>query len=527
MGKGAREPGSQREKRPKRRMAYLKMKIVVFLALLFTAGTVSHAEISSPKQTLLIERTHHSYSLGLFCEILEDRERRWTLKDVTSPELSRRFVRSVKDIPNFGYSKSLYWVRFSLENRLAEGKDFLLEVGYPHLDRFDLYFFAPGGKIQQKTGGRLIPFRSRELKHRNFLYRLTLEPGKPCTFYMLIDTESSVQVPLTLWDQLLFTEETGHENFGFGLYFGIMLVMAFYNLFLFLFVRDRNYLLYVLYILSYILVQISFNGLSFEYLWPGLVWWNYRSIPFFIGLGSFFILMFSRSFLNTRENAPGIHKFLTGLIVLSAAVSGMALLGGYRESMMLGLFLMILEAVGVFVAGIACLVINYRPSRYFVIAWSAFLCGIITISLKTYGILPSVFITNYAIQIGSAMEVILLSLALADRINIMRQEKEEIQKIAIENLRKSDRLKDEFLANTSHELRTPLTGIIGLAESLLDGASGPLNGGVRDNLTLIVASGRRLSSLVNDVLDFSKLKNSDLELRKKAVDLRQIGRAHV
>ena len=85
-----------------------------------------------------------------------------------------------------------------------------------------------------------------------------------------------------------------------------------------------------------------------------------------------------------------------------------------------------------------------------------------------------------------------------------------------------DRLKDEFLANTSHELRTPLNGIIGLAESLADGATGPLLEQTRLNLSMIVSSGKRLTSLVNDILDFSKLKHAELELQIKPVDIRQI-----
>ncbi len=89
-------------------------------------------------------------------------------------------------------------------------------------------------------------------------------------------------------------------------------------------------------------------------------------------------------------------------------------------------------------------------------------------------------------------------------------------------LQSLDKLKDEFLANTSHELRTPLNGIIGVAESLMDGAAGTLGVKAIQNLKLIVSSGRRLYSLINDILDFSKLKNNDLVLQKSAVDIREM-----
>ena len=98
----------------------------------------------------------------------------------------------------------------------------------------------------------------------------------------------------------------------------------------------------------------------------------------------------------------------------------------------------------------------------------------------------------------------------------------ERERAANLRLQETDRLKDEFLANTSHELRTPLHGITGLAESLIDGGAGPVPEAVQANLSLIVTSGRRLGHLVNDILDFSKLRHRNLELDLRRVDLRPL-----
>jgi len=107
--------------------------------------------------------------------------------------------------------------------------------------------------------------------------------------------------------------------------------------------------------------------------------------------------------------------------------------------------------------------------------------------------------------------------AEAERIRFTQQL--ELKNAALQRM---DKLKDEFLANTSHELRTPLNGIIGIAESLIDGAAGPLSNQQIANLSMVVSSGRRLASLVNDLLDFSKLKNQDIKLQSKPVDFQQI-----
>lgn len=105
------------------------------------------------------------------------------------------------------------------------------------------------------------------------------------------------------------------------------------------------------------------------------------------------------------------------------------------------------------------------------------------------------------------------------RLLEVERQKTEHEKQRVEELEKIDKLKDEFLANTSHELRTPLNGIIGLSESLKDGAAGKLSPKVIENLSMISNSGKRLTHLVNDILDFSKLKNKDLDLSIQPVDI--------
>jgi len=113
---------------------------------------------------------------------------------------------------------------------------------------------------------------------------------------------------------------------------------------------------------------------------------------------------------------------------------------------------------------------------------------------------------------------------LASSFNTMaRQLKESFETLGAKNteLRRLDQLKNEFLANTSHELRTPLNGIIGIAESLIDGATGTLSQETCANLNMIILSGRRLANLVNNILDFAKLRHKSIELQRQAVSMRE------
>lgn len=162
--------------------------------------------------------------------------------------------------------------------------------------------------------------------------------------------------------------------------------------------------------------------------------------------------------------------------------------------------------------------------------------GALVTGFTAYGYLPTAFWTTYALQVGTGIEVVLLSMALGDRLRMdqlkileaqaARLQQEQLAKQAqermVERLKKLDRLKDEFIANISHELRTPLNGIIGISESMLDGATGEMSREQKYNLSLVIASGRRLFHLVNDLIDFSQLKHKEIQLHLKPVWVREV-----
>ncbi|MDG1751474.1 MAG: triple tyrosine motif-containing protein, partial [Thalassotalea sp.] len=132
-------------------------------------------------------------------------------------------------------------------------------------------------------------------------------------------------------------------------------------------------------------------------------------------------------------------------------------------------------------------------------------------------VLPPLWQTWWAYSFYVIAFVVLIGLIL------YRQNYHRLKEHAINvRLTRADKLKDEFLANTSHELRTPLNGIIGLAESLIDGVAGQLPENANKNLAMVVASGKRLSHLVNDILDFSKMKNQTLKLNTSGVELHSL-----
>lgn len=466
--------------------------------------------------------------LGRAMDVFEDVRGTADIAEISSPALAASFRHHERDVLNAGYSRSVFWLRLDLDYQPKASNDpanWLLELAYPPLDKLDLYLpdGRGGFKLAQRTGDTL-PFDSRPIRQNNYLFDLKLEPGKPLRVYLRLESQGSIQAPLTLWSSKAYLEEQPGRIYVLGIIYGVLLVMLIYNLFIFLSVRDTSYLYYILYIASFGFYQISVNGAGIEYFWPNNPWWANAATPFLIGSAGLFGCQFARSFLHTREHSLWIDRILRVLMGVGALVMVLALTVSYAIALRLATYLALAFTVVIFTAGIVAWLRGMRVARYFIFAWSAFLLGGVINTLMVLGFLPNIFLTMYASQIGSALEVGLLSLALADRINAMKEERTRIlqetsRKLEQLNLElaSSNRLKDEFLATVTHELRTPMSGVIGSLELM---QTVPMDIELAQYHKTATGSARDMMRMVNDILALIELQAGKLYPRREPFSLR-------
>ncbi|MFB9069128.1 sensor domain-containing diguanylate cyclase [Pseudofulvimonas gallinarii] len=336
--------------------------------------------------------------------------------------------------PTFGFRRGAFWFHVRIVNGDPMEPRWLLVQEYPLSDHIDIYVRPTGGYWVHQASGDQLPFRNRAIRYRHPNFRIDLPHGEPVDLLVRVQSESSMQVPLRLFTQAAFTEQARDAQLGIGLYYGVLLALFFYNLILWASLRDASYFWYMFHIAGFGMVLFCLNGLAFEYLWPNSTWLQDRCVPVSICIAQVGMQQFTRDFLGLRNLWRSGDRLCQGMIVFFVLWGIASLFIPYRIATPVA-SAGVLPSVALIVA--VSLVANrrgYEPARMFLFAWFMFLAGTTAFTLVAFGILPKLFFTEYGVQIGSALEMILLSFALAYRYAALRNENERIVKDANEQL---------------------------------------------------------------------------------------------
>ena len=368
--------------------------------------------------------------------ILNDSLNKYTAQEAFN---ATGYYKSTAQAPNFDISASTYWIKFSIRNDTKYTR-LLLELEYALIDTCNLYKIDGNNVVLLQAMGAAKRFDNRKYKYPDFVFDINLDKDSVGAYLLKIKSSEQLLTPLILDNMQFIGEVQSTKDVIYGILMGILLVMMLYNFFVYLSTKDRSYLYYVLYILFIGLAQVTITGYAYKYLFPGSpVWFNFLYITF-PALAGIFALSFMRSFLNTPKSAPRLDKVALLVMLLYAAAPFIRLAGNDNIS---SRFIDIsgLGAVftGLSTAGYLSFK-NYRPAKFFLAAWIIFIVGMILFVMRNLNVLPYNDYTNYTFFIGTALEVTLLSFALADKINIFKKEKEESQAEALRQAQINERM---------------------------------------------------------------------------------------
>ncbi|WP_323843819.1 diguanylate cyclase [Microbulbifer magnicolonia] len=348
--------------------------------------------------------------------LLEDRGGALDFARLQTPEVQAQLQPWNKPSANFGFTHSAYWVAFTLRNPTGREIPLVIRQDYPLIDYLDFWAQDDGGTWQKIATGDRLPFASRPLALRDFVFPVTVPAHSERSYYLRYATQGSLNIGLSVSSETAFLPRLNVEQLLLGIYYGGFLVLVIYNLFLFLAIRDSAYIYYMGYAISYGLYFGVHNGIAFQFVWPGDPWLANEILIVLLGLSLIFSTQFAREVCSGRQLAPRTdwlaRALMLALIPLTLAVPFFS----YRLMILIFAALTMVSSVLLLVMGTISVVRGSVSARYFMVAWVTLLSSVIVYMLKTFGLLPHNGLTQNAFQVGALIEMVLLSLSLGARV---------------------------------------------------------------------------------------------------------------
>lgn len=349
---------------------------------------------------------------------------------------------------NLGFSDGSFWLRIDIP---AQAQNRVLQIGYPLLDEVSVYWERAGALVETHHTGDSLPFDSRPIEHRNFVF-LVPSNTEPVTAWVRVRTQGAVQIPVSVTPSAEFL---AYEQIAYGwqtMFVGIVLALALYNLFLYAIVRHATYLCYVLTVISAALVQMNFNGLLFQWFWPDQPWINRVFTVPMVALGLSFALIFTMKFLSLRRYSRKAYRLVQGLVVACALMVVYGVFGSYQYGIAVVSSLAVVVTTVAWTVGVMVWRRGQVLAGFYVLAWTPLLVAHLLLALAKLGWIPSSRLIELAPQIGVAIEVVVLSLALAYRINQERQRRQEAQEHALTVQRQATQTLESRVLERTEEL---------------------------------------------------------------------------
>lgn len=392
-------------------------------------------------------------------ELLEEAEGELTIEAIVAPAYRDRFVPVPPEALNIGFTKSVWWVRLTLNNDTDAAVQRFLRQTYPLIDYLD--FYAPGadgGWLEYATGDRRV-FSSRPVAHRDFIFPLTIPPHSEHTVYLRYESQGPIDINLALADAPQLLAALSREQLAYGIYFGCVVMLLVWSGLVFVAVRDKAFFAYFAYVALFGLYMLINNGLAFQYFWPNSPQWANTSLLVLLHLAAFAALQFSRVILRAADFTPQLDRVAKGLQLVFVGSLLLTPLVGYAQIIVPLTFMIMACVVFMLVLGTASMISGSRPARFYLLAWGFFLAGSIVFLLKTFGTLPHTFFTHHGWQLGSLVEMVLLSMTLSSRMNELKHQSRTDSLTLLGNRRLfDDKLRNE-LAVAKH-LRRPLSLLV-------------------------------------------------------------------
>ena len=486
----------------------------IFLVFLFLLANFKNI---SAQFTIDPQASNNNISLHPFAKIVDVKDENFSIEQIIS-DSNLKYTSLPNENTDLGFTNHHYWINFKIANESDEDKLYFLETSRPLVDVAELYIVNLNNQITKLVSGDAIPYNERSFDHRKTIFKLQLKANQTYTYYLHLKSDGEVinaSVFLHSIEHLMKT--SSFEQIIFGIFYGMLLIAAIIYLFFYFALKEESFLFYSLYVVFIGLLQFAIDGYFYQFITPNAGWISLHSVLLFATIANFLLGRYAQVFLKINlhnrfiKSAFYILYSLDFALFTSLIFIPQAQVYFYPIANALGLILLVLI--------ISSLVVIYNKTKkidYFFATGIFFLVlGFIIFILKNFSILPVAFWTENSSKLGTGMEVIFLSLSMSNLIKKLKDERLELQLIALQKVEEMSELKSYFLSNLSHELRTPLNAIMSFSNEIILEEK---DNSIKNKCEVIFNSSKSLLNSVNDILDFSKIDKGELRLENKSFE---------
>lgn len=486
----------------------------IFLVCLFFTSNLKNV---SAQFRINPESSENNISLHPFAKMVDVNDKNFSIEQIIA-DSNLNYTLLPNENTDLGFTNHNYWINFKIENGSNEDKLYFLETSRPLVDVAELYIINQNNQITKRVSGDAIPFNERNFEDRKTIFKLQLKANQTYTYFLHLKSDGEViNASLFLHSIEHLMKTSSFEQIIFGIFYGMMIIAAIIYLFFYFALKEQSFLYYSSYVVFIGLMQFAIDGYFYQFITPNSGWLSLHSVILLATIANFLLGRYAQVFLKINLYShliKSIFYVLYGLnitLFLALLFVPQIQVYSYPIANVLGLVLLILI--------ISSLVVVYNKTKkidYFFATGIFFLVlGFIIFILKNFSVLPLTFWTENSSKLGTGMEVIFLSLSMSNLIKKIKNEREELQFIALQRAEEMSELKSYFLSNLSHELRTPLNAIMSFSNEILSEAT---DSSTKSKCEVIFNSSKSLLNSVNDILDFSKIDKGELRLENNSFE---------
>jgi signal transduction histidine kinase len=406
-------------------------------------------------------------------------------------------LRNPDSVPDFGFGDKKIWLRLQIKND-SQSSNYVLALDHIYLNEVDFFLENERGDFDKTSLGLNIPFDSgkQEIEYYGFAVGVKLPVGSIRTLYISAKSNYPISLPLKVYEKVQFHERLRVLDRIFWAYIGLIGILIIYNTFIFLWVGDPAYFYYIMTLMTFHLFgNLAQYGMVRTYFLPTNVWFHSKVFYFCHCLALICLTAFVKKFIRLKETFPNGAHCLNVLLFTTTGIfiSGLVL-NTYWVDLLFQLnttvYFFVLLAIALTAAGR-----GNRQAKFFSLAWSCLIISWIYNFLRIDGVVARNLFTDHVVLLGAAVEGTLLSLALADRLNLLRKQKEEAERKVAEGIARA-----QVARQVAHDIRSPLTA--------LEAATSDLSGLSEGRRLLIRNAATRIKDIANDLIRKEKMERT-------------------